>query len=54
MIQVWEAATGKSICMYQGHNSAVKSLAWSPDSKYVLHRVVMIQLSMSGRLFPVK
>ena len=35
-IQVWEAATGTHLLTYQGHDAAIYSLAWSPDSRCLL------------------
>jgi len=33
-VLVWEAATGKHVCMYR-HCDAVFAVAWSPDGMYV-------------------
>lgn len=34
-VDVWDAATGKTITSYDGHKSTILSLAWSSDSKRI-------------------
>jgi WD40 repeat protein len=34
-IQIWDAATGKTIYVYKGDQNHVYALAWSPNSKYI-------------------
>ncbi|HLQ29800.1 MAG TPA: serine/threonine-protein kinase [Ktedonobacteraceae bacterium] len=35
MVQVWDAASGRSSFIYRGHTMGVKSVAWSPDGKRI-------------------
>src|SRR5215469_8084744 len=35
IVQVWEAFTGSSIVSYHGHTRFVRSVAWSPDGRYI-------------------
>ena len=32
-VKLWEAATGKLLATFQGHEGSVYSVAWSPDGK---------------------
>jgi WD40 repeat protein len=32
-VRLWEAATGKQVRTFTGHEDWVRSLAWSPDGK---------------------
>lgn len=34
-VRVWEAATGKTAFVYNGHFSSVKAVAWSPDGRRI-------------------
>jgi WD40 repeat protein len=34
-VQVWEAATGKTLLIYKGHTDGVFSTAWSPQGKHI-------------------
>ncbi|HLH60693.1 MAG TPA: hypothetical protein VKV20_03340 [Ktedonobacteraceae bacterium] len=33
--QIWNASHGKTLYTYHGHATEVRTLAWSPDSKYI-------------------
>src|ERR671938_254744 len=35
MVQVWDALTGEHVAIYPGHTDIVKTLAWSPDGKFI-------------------
>ena len=34
-VKIWDAATGKAIASWPGHNGAVRVVAWSPDGKWL-------------------
>jgi len=34
-VQMWDAATGKHLMTYRGHDDIVCAIAWSPDSKRI-------------------
>ena len=34
-VQLWEAATGKTMIIYRGHTNGVYAVAWSPDGSYI-------------------
>jgi len=34
-VQVWDAATGRTILTYKGHTQTVKAAVWSPDGIYI-------------------
>lgn len=34
-VRVWEAATGKTVFVYNGHFSSVEAVAWSPDGRRI-------------------
>src|SRR5215467_987333 len=36
MYQVWDATTLTTYVTYRGHSSAVRSVAWTPDDKFIV------------------
>lgn len=53
-IHVWDAFTGRDVVIYHSHASDVPTLAWSPDSKYIVStRATMSADVNQGRMVDV-
>jgi WD40 repeat protein len=43
-VQVWEAASGRRLFTYRGHDNLVSALAWSPDGKRIASAAYDLQV----------